>query len=93
MAEFIAFFVVLAAVYMTVRGSKSLLSWALAQAEVSRINRRCVRWYRRMTIAQQDSVFIDADGIEWSEKECNEVYQASQDAFFVAVEKRESIRF
>jgi len=97
MAEFISFFILLAVligtVYMAVRGGKSILCWALAQHEVSRLNRRCVRWFRRMTVAQQEAVFIDADGIEWTERECSEVYQASQAAFFAAVEKRESIRF
>jgi hypothetical protein len=67
--------------------------WALAQWEVSKLMRKANRWYHRWQTARCYMVFVDADGIDFTISECEEIHTRIQAEFWAAVAKREDVRF
>ena len=73
--------------------ARFIVRWAIAQWKVSRLMRKSTRWYHRWQFARSFMTFVDADGIDFDMSECEEVYNRVQKEFWLAVQKREEIRF
>ena len=73
--------------------ARLIVRWAIAQWKVSRLMRKANRWYHRYQHARCFLDYVDQDGIDFTTSECEEVYNRVQKEFWLAVQKREEIRF
>jgi len=93
MFEFITVALGLALTIAIILMARFSFRWALAQWEVSRLMRKSTRWYARWQHARCFMIYVDADGIDFDMSECEFHYNRIQNEFWLAVEKREEIRF
>ena len=93
MFEFITVAIALLITVAIILVARFAIRWAIAQWEVSRLMRKSTRWYARWQVARCEMVFVDSDGIDFTMSECEEAYNRIQKEFWLAVEKREEIRF
>ena len=93
MFEFITVLLGLAITVAIILVARFAFRWALAQWKVTRLMSKSTRWYHRWQHARCYMVFVDADGIDFDMGECEQIYNRIQKEFWMAVQKREEIRF
>jgi hypothetical protein len=93
MFEFITVALALVATVAIILMARFAIRWAIAQWEVMQLMRKATRWYGRWQTARQYMVFVDADGVEFTIVECEEIHTRIQSQFWAAVAERENVRF
>ena len=93
MFEFITVLLGLAITIAIILVTRFVIRWAIAQSKVMRLMRKATRWYGRWQTARCYMVFVDADGIDFTMEECEEIHTRVTQEFWAAVAERENVRF